>query len=86
MIASLLCDSYWSAQCPICATEIALARSLSPEIDSCGFEKYAIGCGCCDGILDGIVDPIDDALLISLLGMSPKRRTETGDIVTAEAN
>ena len=70
MIASLLCDSYWSVQCPNCAMDIAVVRSLHPQIDSSGFESYLVMCGCCESAIGGIVDPIDDTFLVSLLELS----------------
>jgi hypothetical protein len=76
MIAILLCDNYWSVPCPNCATDITVVRSLHPEIDSIGFESYLVRCGCCESVLGGIVDPIDDTFLVSLLELPSRRRID----------
>ena len=34
-------------------------------IDACGFESYTFACKECGAALSGIVDPFDDALLIT---------------------
>jgi hypothetical protein len=36
-------------------------------MDECGFETYAIDCPQCGAPLAGIIDPADDALLLSEL-------------------
>ncbi len=51
--------------CPACATQITFCRSDAPQIDSCGFESYRLECENCGAQLTGIVDPRDDALLLS---------------------
>jgi hypothetical protein len=85
MIANLLCDC-WPLQCPNCQSHITIVRSLNPKIDSSGFETYGFSCGCCKSSLGGIVDPIDDTLLISMLEMSPEGIPEAVEIVAADAN
>ena len=35
------------------------------DIDACGFESYRFECSECHTALAGIIDPADDALLIS---------------------
>ncbi len=41
------------------------AGGRSPHIDACGFESYSFECVECDSALTGIIDPYDDALLLS---------------------
>jgi len=53
--------------CPKCHARFAFSRSCEPFIDACGFESYALECHECGASLAGIVDPLDDALLISEL-------------------
>jgi hypothetical protein len=85
MIACVLSASEWSVPCPHCATDITVVRSLHPEIDSIGFESYLVRCGCCESVLGGIVDPIDDTLLVAALELPSKRRIDQPkDSVMAE--
>jgi hypothetical protein len=42
-------------------------KSALPSIDSCGFESYSLACSACGAELAGIVDPSDDALLLTEL-------------------
>jgi transcription elongation factor Elf1 len=51
--------------CPRCAASFAFSRSAHPAIDASGFESYTFACGECGASLSGIVDPLDDALLIT---------------------
>jgi RNase P subunit RPR2 len=51
--------------CPQCDMPSLLARSADAHIDECGFESYTFTCRQCDTPLAGIVDPADDALLLS---------------------
>lgn len=51
--------------CPNCQARLAFMRSSFPPIDSCGFESYRLACEQCGTRLAGIVDPADDALLLS---------------------
>ena len=53
--------------CPKCHARFAFSRSQEPFIDACGFESYALECRECGASLAGIVDPLDDTLLISEL-------------------
>ena len=46
--------------CPGCGARFAFCRSEHPVIDACGFESKE-----CGASLSGIVDPFDDALLIT---------------------
>jgi hypothetical protein len=40
-------------------------RSRTPRIDSCGFQSYSLDCVECGTPLAGIIDPYDEALLLS---------------------
>jgi hypothetical protein len=51
--------------CPGCGARFAFCRSEHPLIDACGFETYSFACKECGASLSGIVDPLDDALLIT---------------------
>jgi len=51
--------------CPVCGAGIAFDRSPIPHMDECGFESYRFECKECGAALAGIVDPIDDALLLT---------------------
>jgi hypothetical protein len=53
--------------CPSCGAHFTFCRSENPAIDACGFESYTFACKECGASLSGIVDPLDDALLISEL-------------------
>jgi hypothetical protein len=60
----------YSAQpvaCPNCGVVFTFCRSDNPAIDACGFESYTFACKECGASLSGIVDPLDDALLITEL-------------------
>jgi hypothetical protein len=52
-------------QCPKCHAHLNFRRSAHAEIDSCGFEIYRLDCRECGAALAGIIDPADDALLLS---------------------
>jgi hypothetical protein len=56
------CDS---PQCPKCHARLNFRRSAKPDIDSCGFEIYRLDCQQCGAVLGGIIDPADNALLLS---------------------
>ena len=51
--------------CSKCETRLLLSKTLSPPIDSCGFENYSLECNECGIRFIGIVDPYDDVLLLS---------------------
>jgi hypothetical protein len=51
--------------CPKCDTSLKLYRSDKPHIDECGFESYAFKCSACGSMLVGIIDPVDDTLLMT---------------------
>jgi hypothetical protein len=52
-------------QCPKCHAHLNFRRSAYPAIDSCGFESYRLDCQECGAALAGVIDPADDALLLS---------------------
>lgn len=51
--------------CPRCAQPLIFGRNGAAQIDACGFESYRLDCGSCNAVLTGIVDPYDEALLVS---------------------
>jgi hypothetical protein len=53
------------AKCPSCNRSISCAED-DCRFDDHGFESYQIDCGYCRAELIGIVDPADDALLLSI--------------------
>ncbi len=53
--------------CPRCDAALMFLRSAKPRFDSCGFESYSLDCRACGAELAGIVDPSDDALLLTEL-------------------
>jgi hypothetical protein len=53
--------------CPQCDASLTLYRSDRPHIDECGFESYTLKCGACGSVLVGIIDPIEDKLLVSVV-------------------
>jgi hypothetical protein len=52
--------------CPGCAASLMIYRSNNPQIDECGFESYSLTCRACGSALVGIVDPLDDMLLLTV--------------------
>jgi hypothetical protein len=54
-----------SVACPSCAARLMFCRSNPPPIDACGFESYRLDCRECGAALAGIIDPADDALLLT---------------------
>ena len=52
--------------CPKCDIPLRFYRSDRPHIDECGFESYSLKCRGCGSTLVGIVDPIDDRLLLTI--------------------
>jgi RNase P subunit RPR2 len=51
--------------CPKCDASLIFYRSEQPHIDECGFESYSLTCRSCGSTLVGIIDPIDDTLLVT---------------------
>ena len=52
--------------CPKCDASLMFYRSDKPHIDECGFESYSLKCRACGSSLVGIIDPADDALLLTV--------------------
>jgi hypothetical protein len=52
--------------CPKCSVSIKFYRSEKPHIDECGFESYSLKCGACGSTLVGIIDPVDNRLLLTI--------------------
>jgi hypothetical protein len=53
--------------CPACAALVTFSRTSTPRIDACGFESYSLECHECGARLAGIIDSLDDELLLSEL-------------------
>jgi hypothetical protein len=53
--------------CPQCDAQLLFHRSRTPEIDACGFETCRLVCSECAASLAGVIDPHDDAVLVSAL-------------------
>jgi hypothetical protein len=51
--------------CPQCHTRLNFYRSQTPDIDAAVFENYRLDCQQCGTALVGIIDPADDALIVS---------------------
>jgi RNase P subunit RPR2 len=51
--------------CPKCDASLIFYRSEQPHIDESGFESYSLKCNACGSTLVGIIDPLDDALLVT---------------------
>jgi hypothetical protein len=60
-------DTTIAEACPKCRVSLKLLRSSVPQIDSCGFESYFFQCESCKSSLAGIIDPMNEELLVSLL-------------------
>jgi hypothetical protein len=60
-------DGAVAVTCPKCKRSSIFARGPLPLIDRCGFELHSFRCEWCASYLAGVVDPIDDVLVISLL-------------------
>ena len=55
--------------CPTCNQPVVCAAA-EEDFDSQGFENHQMDCGFCQTPLDGIVDPFDNALLLTVRGRS----------------
>jgi hypothetical protein len=62
--ANLEAERTTAAACPKCGVRVVVHRILIPDIDSSGFENYFLKCGC-GAWLIGIIDPYDEALLLT---------------------
>ena len=61
------CESALLVKCPKCEASSKFFRTVFPHIDTCGFESYSFRCECCGSAIAGIINPLDDELLVSLL-------------------
>jgi hypothetical protein len=52
--------------CPKCDASLKFHRSNKPHIDECGFQNYSFKCRACGSLLVGVIDPADDALLLTV--------------------
>jgi hypothetical protein len=52
-------------KCAKCQARLTFQRALLPSIDSCGFESCSLQCAACGVVFVGIIDPYDEALLLS---------------------
>jgi hypothetical protein len=59
------------APCPGCGRPV-ICSEAEFTFDSQGFESYQMDCRSCRVSLDGIVDPFDEALLISVRAAPPR--------------
>jgi len=57
--------------CPKCRAVLNFCRSVAPDIDSAGLESYRLDCQECGVALYGIIDPADDALILSECSSPP---------------
>jgi hypothetical protein len=57
----------WVVLCPRCSAQLVFQRSGTPEIDSSGFETCRLDCTQCEASLAGVIDPYDDAVLLSVV-------------------
>jgi hypothetical protein len=69
------CESALSVKCPKCEASSKFFRAAFPHIDTCGFESYSFRCECCGSAIAGIINPLDDELLVSLLEPTIDTRT-----------
>jgi hypothetical protein len=61
--------------CPKCHTQLNFRRSQqTADIDGAGFESYRFNCQECGAALVGIIDPADNALLLSECLLQPHNR------------
>ena len=54
-------------ECPKCMAHFLFDQVPVPTISASGLEEYHLNCQRCGIALVGIVDPVDDELLISVL-------------------
>ena len=59
--------------CPKCDASIRFFRNDTPHIDDGGFETYNFKCKACGSMLAGIIDPMDDALLLTISPQTTRR-------------
>jgi hypothetical protein len=57
-------------RCPSCGHRV-LCSEADGDFDCEGFESYQIDCASCHTSLNGIVDPFDEVLLLSVASRAP---------------
>jgi hypothetical protein len=57
--------------CPNCKARFLFRRARVPHFDNSGFESYAFNCNFCRASLAGVIDPYDEALLLSVVVCAP---------------
>jgi hypothetical protein len=68
------------------ARQTQLNSSQTPDVDACGFEGYQFDCQECGTVLAGIIDPADDALILSICWQTIRnKRAEVGEPQAGEA-
>jgi hypothetical protein len=60
-------DTVVVVTCPKCKHRSGFIRATPPHVDSCGFESHSCRCVRCASFLVGVIDPLDGALLVSVL-------------------
>jgi hypothetical protein len=65
--ASVQAEGTTAAACPKCGVRVIVHRILNANVDSSGFENYFLKCNQCSVWLIGVVDPYDEALLLTEL-------------------
>ena len=61
------CDPAVVVKCPKCKALSQSRRTLFAHINSCGFESYSFRCECCGSAIGGVINPLDDKLIVSLV-------------------
>jgi hypothetical protein len=52
-------------ECPGCDARFLFRRASVPHVDAHGFETYWLACGSCGASLAGVVDPLNNALVLN---------------------
>lgn len=52
-------------RCPNCDASFMFYGNYAARIDHHGFERYDLECPACDEVVAGVIDPYDDAFLVS---------------------
>jgi hypothetical protein len=73
-------------KCPKCQARLTFHRALAPSMDSCGLDHYSLECGACGVVFAGIIDPYDEALLLSEHACDAWGLSSTGGAISAIAD
>jgi hypothetical protein len=68
-----LARSYQTVACPKCHAKFRFYRRLSPPINEHGFESYNLECMRCGASILGIIEPVDNELVLSIESSRRKR-------------